>query len=135
MVPFILGLLVGLSVTGGWKWLKIILPIYVISMVVVQLLTSAIANNKKPEMNAKEAIQEAAIQSIENSIDKTAVGLKRGEKAYDIGISILIPIVLILSLSTVIYQIVLNDYMRAISTFILFALLMLVRDIRREKNA
>ena len=104
-------------------------------MILIQLVTASIMKAKSPNLNTKGVIKEAAIQTVENAIDQTAQGMKKGETVYNILISILVPIVLLGSLGLAIYQVTLQDYMRAASTFILFSLLMVVRDIRREKNA
>jgi hypothetical protein len=135
VIPFIFGLIIGLSISGQWKWLAVIIPVYLATTAIIQVVMALVFKVKTPEMSTKEIVKEAATQTIEQAIDQTATGIKKGNSIYNVLISILVPIVTIGNLVLIFYLTKIQEYIFGAFAIISLVILMMIRDIRRRDNA
>jgi hypothetical protein len=103
MIPFTLGILIGVGVTKGWKFLPYLLGGYFLGMVVFEFIMMAI-NEKKAIADELNLPQEKNT-IVDTVIYGTASGIKKGNSLYDKGMSFLIPITLLGILAYVVFLI------------------------------
>lgn len=132
MIPFTLGILIGVGVTKGWKFLPYLLGGYFLGMIIFEFIMMSI-NEKKAIANEMNLPQE------KNTIADTVIygtgkGIKQGNALYDKGMNFLIPITLLGILAYVIFLITKKQYDSSIMMFGFFVVILLIKDIRREKR-
>lgn len=130
MAPFIIGVVIGVGVSNGWKYLGYIIGIYFLATVVWEIIMMFMKDRATQVTDLPEEKNTIADSIIIN----TGIGIKKGEDYFDKAIKIAIPIVLIGTLIATIVLFAKGQSVAGSVTGILFFNLIILKELWRKKR-
>jgi MFS family permease len=129
ILPFVFGLLIGISFSGLW-WLSwLIIPYFIISVVLG--LVGEAASKVEKQKTVKGKLKELSVTGMEQAIDYTALGINKGKNMFDNFFSYYVPLFSLGLLCYTLYLLFIHDWFNFGFYFIIFNLFILLNQIYR----